>query len=162
MDIIMGSGNLLLLALSSYVFVAIDGISIIGNTTNSSMVHTGTVETDEIGAAVDSSPVLSGVVDASIVEREIGVPLLVLEEVTDGGATGGGATDPLLSPKRVAGAAGERIISEPIMSKSDLDPPQSRKTIGTTFAAYASITFIDLCWVCLIKKNFPFFCSFDK
>ena len=161
-DIIMGSGNLLLLALSSYVFVAIDGISIIGNTTNSSMVHTGTVETDEIGAAVDSSPVLSGVVDASIVERETGVLLLVLEEVTDDGATRGGATDPLLPPERVASAAEERIISEPIMPTSDLDPPQSRKTIGTASAAHASITSIDLCWVCLIKKKLPFFCSFDK
>ena len=162
MDIIMGSGNLLLLALSSYVFAAIDGISITGNTANSSMVHTGTVEIGEIGVVVDSSPVLSGVVDASIVERETSVPLLVLEEVTDGGATGGGATDPLLSPERVAGAAGERIINEPIMPKSDLDPPQIRKTIGTAFAAHASITSTDLCWVYLIKKNFPFFCSFDK
>ena len=69
---------------------------------------------------------------------------------------------PLLSPERVAGAARERIISEPIMPTSDLDPPQSRKTIGTAFAAHASITSTDLCWVYLIKKNFPFFCSFDK
>ena len=127
MDIIMGSGNLLLLALSSYVSAAIDGISITGNTANSSMVHTGTVETGEIGAAVDSLPVLSGVVDASIVERETGVPSLVLEEVTDGGATGGGATDPLLSPERVAGAAGERIISEPIMPTSGLILPRAEK-----------------------------------
>ena len=115
------------------------------------------METGEIGAAIDSSLVLSGVVDASIVERETGVLSLVLEEVTDGGATGGGATDPLLSPERVAGATGERIISEPIMPTSDLDPPQSRKTIGTASAAHASITSTDLCWVCLIKKNFPFF-----
>ena len=74
----------MLLALSSYVSAAIDGISITGNIANSSMVHTGTVETGEIGAAVDSSPVLSGVVDASIVESETGVPSLVLEEVTNG------------------------------------------------------------------------------
>ena len=127
MDIIMGSGNLLLLALSFYVSATIDGISIIGNTANSSMVHTGIVETGEIGAAVDSSPVLSGVVDASIVERETGVPSLVLEEVTDGGATRGGATDPLLSPERVAGAAGERIISEPIMPTSGLILPRAEK-----------------------------------
>ena len=69
------------------------------------MVHVETVETGEIGATVDTSPVPSGVVDASIVERETGVPLLVLEEVTDGGATRGGATDPLLPPERVASAA---------------------------------------------------------
>ena len=57
------------------------------------------------------------------VEREIGVPLLVLEGVIDGGATGGGAIDPLLPPEGVAGAVGERTISEPAMPSSDLDPP---------------------------------------
>ena len=103
------------------------------------------VENGEIGATVDTSPMPSGVVDASIVERETGVPLLVLEEVSDGGATRGGAIDPLLPPERVASAVGERIISEPIMPTSDLDPPQSRKTTSTNSAAHASITFTDLC-----------------
>ena len=42
----------------------------------------------------------------TLVERETGVPPLVLEGVIDGGATGGGAADPLLPPKGVAGAAG--------------------------------------------------------
>ena len=46
----------------------------------------------------------------SWVERETSVPLLVLEGVIDGGTTGGGATDPLLPPEGVAGAAGERLI----------------------------------------------------
>ena len=49
----------------------------------------------EVRATVDPSPAPSGVVNASIVEREIGVPSLVLEVVTDGGVTGGGAIDPL-------------------------------------------------------------------
>ena len=44
------------------------------------------------------------------VERKTGVPPLVLEGVIDGGTTGGGATDPLLPPEGVAGAAGESII----------------------------------------------------
>ena len=57
------------------------------------------------------------------VEREIGVPSLVLEGVIDGGATGGGAIDPLLPPERVAGVVGERTISEPAMPSFDLDPP---------------------------------------
>ena len=74
------------------------------------------------------------------VERETSVPPLVLEGVIDGGTTGGGATDPLLPPEMVVGAAGERIISESIMPTSDLDPPRNRKTIGTAFAAHASIT----------------------
>ena len=91
------------------------------------------------------------------VEREIGVPSLVLEGVIDGGATGGGAIDPLLPPEGVARAAGERIISEPTMPTSDLDPPQSRKTIGTAFVAHASITSKGLCRVCLVKKKLPFF-----
>ena len=55
------------------------------------------------------------------VEREIGVPPLVLEGVIDGGAIGRGATDPLLPPERVAGAVRERIISESITPTSDLD-----------------------------------------
>ena len=46
----------------------------------------------------------------SWVERETSVPPLVLEGVIDGGTTGGGATDPLLPPEGVAGAAGESII----------------------------------------------------
>ena len=121
------------------------------------MVHTETVKIGEVGATVDPSPAPSSVVNASIVEREISVPSLVLEVVIDGGIIGRGAIDPLLPPEGVAHAAGERIISEPTMPTSDLDPPQSRKTIGTTFAAYASITFTDLCWVCLIKKKLPFF-----
>nr|POE99800.1 hypothetical protein CFP56_18267 [Quercus suber] len=50
--------------------------------------------------------------------------------VIDGGTTGGGATDPLLPLEGVASAVGERIISEPTMPTSDLDPPQSRKTTG--------------------------------
>ena len=94
------------------------------------------------------------------VEREIGVPSLVLEGVIDGGITGGGgvATDPLLPPEGVAGEARERTISEPTMPSSDLDPPQSKKNIGTASAAHASITSKDLCWVCLVKKKkLPFF-----
>ena len=55
--------------------------------------------------------------------KEIGVPSLVLEVVTDGGVTGRGAIDPLLPPERVAGVVGERTISEPAMPSSDLDPP---------------------------------------
>ena len=162
MDITMGSGNLLLLAsLSSNVSATTDGISIIGNVADFSMVHVKTVETGEIGAAVDTAPMPSSIADASIVERETGVPSLVLEEVNDGGATGGGATDPLLPPEGVAGVVGERIISEPITPTSDLDPPQNRKTTSTASAAHASITSTNLCWVCLIKKNFPF-CFFDK
>ena len=80
----------------------------------------------------------------SWVERETSVPPLVLEGVIDGGTTGGGATDPLLPPERVAGAAGERIISESIMPTSDLDPPRNRKTIGTASTAHASITSTNL------------------
>ena len=94
------------------------------------------------------------------VERETGVPLLVLEGVIDGGATGGGATDPLLPPKGVAGAAGERIISESITPTSDLDPPQNRKTIGTAFAAHASITSTNLGLP--HKEKTSSSCSFDK
>ena len=120
------------------------------------------VEIGEVGTAIDPSPTPSSVATVDIVEREIGVLPLVLEEVIDGGATGGGATDPLLPPEGVVGVAGERITSESITPIFDLDPPQSRKTIGTAFAAHASITSTDLCWVYLIKKNFPFFCSFDK
>ena len=120
------------------------------------MVHTETVKIGEVGATVDPSPAPSGVVNASIVEREIGVPSLVLEVVTDGGVTGGGAIDPLLPPEGVARAAGERIISEPTMPTSDLDPPQSRKTTSTASVAHASITSKDLCWVCLVKKKLPF------
>ena len=78
------------------------------------------------------------------VERETGVPPLVLVGVIDGGAIGGGATDPLLPPEGVAGAARERTISESITPTSDLDPPQNRKTIGTAFAAHASITSTNL------------------
>ena len=96
------------------------------------------------------------------VEREIGVPSLVLEGVIDGGVTGGGATDPLLPLEGVAGAVGERIISDPAMPSSNLDLPQSRKNTGTAFAAHASITSKDLCWVCLVKKKNSLFCSFDK
>lgn len=92
-------------------------------------------------------------------ERPAGVPPLVLEEVADGGATGGGVTDPLLSPEGVAcaGVAGVSIISEPTMPISDLDPPKSRKTTGTASAAHASIISKDLCLACLIKKNLYFF-----
>ena len=57
------------------------------------------------------------------VERETSVPPSILEEFIDGGATGGGAIDPLLPPERVAGAIGERTISEPAMPSFDLDPP---------------------------------------
>ena len=97
------------------------------------------------------------------VEREIGVPSLVLEGVIDGGATGGGVIDPLLPPEGVAGEARERTISEPTMPSSDLDPPQSKKNTGTASAAHASITSKDLCWVCLVKKKkTSLFCSFDK
>ena len=78
------------------------------------------------------------------VERETGVRPLVLEGVIDGGATGGGATDPLLPPEGVASAVGEMIISESITPTSDLDPPRNRKTIGTTFATHASITSTNL------------------
>ena len=77
----------------------------------------------EVGATVNPSPAPSGVVNVRIVEREIGVPSLVLKVVTDGGVTGGGAIDPLLPPERVAGVVGERTISEPAMPSSDLDPP---------------------------------------
>ena len=94
------------------------------------------------------------------VERETGVPLLVLEGVIDGGATRGGATDPLLPPKGVAGAAGERIISESITPISDLDPPRSRKTIGTAFVVHASITSTNLGMPCKEKTSSS--CSFDK
>ena len=59
----------------------------------------------------------------SWVERETSVPPLVLEGVIDGGTTGGGATDPLPPPEGAAGVTGERIISEPTMPISDLDPP---------------------------------------
>ena len=84
MDITIGSDNLLLLAsLSSYASAATDDISIIGNVADPSMVHAEIVEIGEIGTAVDPSPAPS----ASIVERETGVPLLVLEEVTDGDTT---------------------------------------------------------------------------
>ena len=124
MDITMGSGNLLLLAsLSSYAFAVVDGISIIGNVADPSMVHTETVEIGKVGTTIDPSPAPS----ASIVERETHVPLLVLEEVTDGGTIGRGAVDPLLPPEGVTGTTGERIISEPTMLTSDLDPPHSKK-----------------------------------
>ena len=87
MDTTMGSDNLLLLAsLSSYVSVADDGISITSNVANSSLVHKETVEIGEVGAVVDPSPAPSNVVDVSVVERETGVPPLVLKEVADGGA----------------------------------------------------------------------------
>ena len=128
MDITMGSGKLLLLAsLPSYVSAATDGISITGNVTDSSVVHVKTVEIGEVGATIDPLPAPSSVVDASIVEKEAGVPPLVLEEVTDDGTTGRSAIDPLPPPEGVAGAVGERIISEPPMPISDLDPPRAEK-----------------------------------
>jgi len=100
MDITIGSGNLLLLAsLSSYVSATTDGISITGNAANSSMVHAETMDTGEVGAAIDTLPMPSDVADASIAERETSVPSSILEEVTDGGVTGGDATDPLLPPE---------------------------------------------------------------
>ena len=96
------------------------------------------MEIGEVRAVVDPLPAPSGVVDASIVvERETGVPPLVLKEVVDGGAIGGGATDLLLPPKGVAGVAGESIISEPTMPTSDLDPPKSRKTTDTASVTHA-------------------------
>ena len=156
MDTTMDSGNLLLLALlSSYTSAATGGISITGDVADLSMVHVKTVEIGEVGTAIDPSSTHSSVAIADIVERAIGVPPLVLEEVTDGGATGGGAIDPLLPRKGVVGAAGERIISESVTPTSNLDPPRSRKTTGTAFAAHASITSTNLCWVCLIKKKVP-------
>ena len=94
------------------------------------------------------------------VERETGVPLLVLEGVIDGGATGGGATNPLLPPEGVASAAGERIINESITPTSDLDPPRNRKTIGTASAAHASITSTNLGLP--HKEKTSSSCSFDK
>ena len=157
MDTTMGSDNLLLLAsLSFYVSTADDGISITSNVANSSLVHEETVEIGEVGAVVDPSPAPSSVVDVSVVERETSVPPLVLKEVADGGAIGGDATDPLLQLEGVAGATRESIITEPTMSTFDLDPPKSRKTIGTTSVAHASIISKDLCWACLTKKNFLF------
>ena len=128
MDITMGSGKLLLLAsLPSYVSTATDGISITGNVADSSVVHMKTVEIGEVGAAIDPLPAPSSVVDASIVEKEAGVPPLVLEEVTDDGTTGRGATNPLPPLEGVAAVVGERIISEPPMPISDLDPPRAEK-----------------------------------
>ena len=94
------------------------------------------------------------------VERETGEPPLVLEGVIDGGATGGGATNPLLPPEGVASAAGERIISESITPTSDLDPPRNRKTIGTAFATHASITSTNLGLP--YKEKTSSSCSFDK
>ena len=146
MDTIMGFGNLLLLAsLPSYVSTAADGISITGNVVDSAMVHVETMEICEVGAFVNPSLVPSGVVDVSIVERETSAPPLVFEEVVDDGATRGGAIDPLLPPEGVTGVAEERIISEPTMPTSGLDPPQSKETIGTAPAAHASTTSKDLC-----------------
>ena len=131
----MDSGNLLLLAsLSSYVSTAANDISITSNVADSSMVHAETVEIGEVGTAVDPSSAPSSVVDASVVEREAGVPL---EEVADGGATRGSATDPLLPPKGVAGGAGENAITEPTMPTFDLDPLKSRKNIGTASVVHA-------------------------
>ena len=154
MDTTMDSGNLLLLALlASHTSAATDGISITGNVADPSMVHAKTVEIGEVGTAIDPSLTPSNVASVDIVERETSVPLLVLEEVTDGGAIGGGATNPLLPPEGVVGAARERIISESIMPTSDLDPPRSRKTTGTASAAHASITSTNSCWVYLIKKK---------
>ena len=102
MDSTMDFSNLLLLALpSSYASAATDGFSISGSVTNPSMVHAKTVEIGEVGTVIDPSPTPSSVATADIVEREIGVPPLVLEEVTDSGMTGGGATDPLLDLKEL-------------------------------------------------------------
>ena len=102
MDSTMDFNNLLLLALpSSYASAATDGISISGSVTDPSMVHVKTVEIGEVGTVIDPSPTPSSVATADIVEREIGVPPLVLEEVTDSGMTGGGATDPLLDLKEL-------------------------------------------------------------
>ena len=81
---------------------------------------------------------------------------MVLKEVIDGGTIGGGAIDPLLPLEGIVGVAEERIISEPTMPTSDLDPPQNRKNTSTASAAHASITSKDLCWVCLVKKKLPF------
>nr|POF05167.1 hypothetical protein CFP56_05767 [Quercus suber] len=131
MDITTGSGNLLLLAsLSSYVSAAADGISITGNVADSSMAHMETVEVGEIRVVVNPLPAPSGDVDASVVERDTGVPPLVLEEVAKGGATRGGVTDPLLPLEGITcgDATRESIISEPTMPTSDLDPPKSKKT----------------------------------
>ena len=156
MDSIMDSGNLLLLALpSSYASAAIDGISISGSVADPSMVHVKTVEIGEVGTAIDPSSTPSNVAVVDIVERETGVPPLVLEEVIDGGATGGGATNPLLPPEGVVGVAGERITSKSITPTSNLDPLRNRKTIGTASVTHASITSTNLCWVCLIKKKLP-------
>ena len=156
MDNTMDSGNLLLLALSSsYASAATDGISISGNVANPLMVHSKTMEIGEVGTAIDPSLTPSSVVAVDIVEKETGVPPLVLEEVTNGGVTGVGAIDPLLPPEVVAGVVRERIISESITPTSDLDPPRRRKTIGMASAAHASIKSIDLCWVRLIKKKLP-------
>ena len=124
----MGSGKLLLLAsLPSYVSAATDGISITGNVADSSVVHVKTMEIGEVRAAIDPLPAPSSVVDANIVEKEAGVPPLVLEEVTDDGTTGRSAIDPLPPPEGVASAVGERIISEPPMPISNLDPPRAEK-----------------------------------
>nr|POE83761.1 hypothetical protein CFP56_06082 [Quercus suber] len=104
MDITMGFDNLLLLvSLSSYAFAVDDGISIIGNVADPSMVQVETMEIGEAGTVIDPSPVPS----ASIVETGTNVPPLVLEEVNDGRATGEGATNSLLPPEGVAVVEGE-------------------------------------------------------
>ena len=138
MDSTMDSGNLLLLALpSSYAYVATDGISISSNVADPSMVHTKAMEIGEVGTVMNPPPTPSSVAAADIVERETGVPPLVLEEVIDGSVTG------------------EKITSEFIMPTSDLGPPRNRKTTGMASAAHASITSTNLCRVCLIKKKLP-------
>ena len=138
MDSTMDSDNLLLLALpSSYASVATDGISISGNVADPSMVHTKAMEIGEVGTVTNPPPTPSSVAAADIVERETGVPPLVLEEVIDGSVTG------------------EKITSESIMPTSDLGPPRNRKTTGTASATYAPITSTNLCRVCLIKKKLP-------
>ena len=105
----------------------------------------------EVRATVDPSLVPSNVADASVVEREAGVPL---EEVANGGTTGGSATNRLLPPGGVAGGAEENTITEPSMPTSDLDPLKSRKNIGTASIVHVSVIYKDLCWACLMKKNF--------
>ena len=154
MDTAMDSSNLLLLAsLSSYVSIAADGISITGNVVDSLMVHVETVEIGEVGAAIDPSSVPSSVADASVVEREVDVPL---EEVADGGATRGSATDPLLPPGGVAGGTEENTITEPPIPTSDIDPLKSRKNTGMASIVHVLVISKDLCWACLMKKtSFP-------
>ena len=187
MDNIVDFSNLLLLAsLSSCVSAAADGIYITGQVADSPMACEKTEEVGEIWDIV--SPIMMPMVaaNASAAGGEADVPPLVHGEAAGSGAAGRNVTAPLLSPEgavctgaareKVAdpllapeeavctNATGESTVNEPTMPSLELDPPQSRKNIGTTSITYTLTMCKDFTLNLLLqkKKNFSFFSLLNK